>query len=565
MNVKMKHLFSFLLVAFSVFFLSSCGTKVTPLPDSLFSANPSPLEVVGTKVPVVINGRFPEKWFPKNAVITLTPVLKFRGQEVAGTPKIYQGENIAGNGILVLQKTGASFNLESSFDYQNEMQKSELYIRFDVMVKDKKVIFPDVKVADGVIATAALASIASVDPAVAPDKFQKVIKETYDAEILFLIQQAELRSSELNSSNLAAWKDLVKNADKDSKKKVNVEVSAYASPDGGYELNEGLAEKREKNTSSYLDKEFQKNKIDTEISARYTAQDWDGFKKLVEASSLQDKDLVLRVLSMYTDPETREREIKNISMVYKELTDVVLPKLRRSRLIANVEIVGKTDRELLAATEGNMDDLSLEELLYVATLDGAPTQKVYTKAINRYPKDYRGWNNLGAYFFRKGELERSVKSFNEAYHMSPKAPEPLMNLSLFSLAVGDIGKAEEMLGAAAGANSLSEAIGLLYLTKGDYLKAVNSFGDVKSNNAALAHLLAKNYSKAQEVIDGLGHKDGVSYYLAAIIAARTNDTNGVVNNLKGAIKADPSLKQRALTDIELSKFVMHSDVSSILK
>jgi len=565
-NSKVKlHLSIVMLVLISVLG-TSCSSKLKPLSESLFSATPSPMEVVGTKVPVTVNGKFPAKWFNKNAVVVVTPVLKYQGREIAGPSQTYQGENVAGNGIVISQKNGGNFNLRSEFNYVPEMQKSELYLRFKASIKNKNFNLPDVKVADGVISTAALASAYSTTPAQAPDKFQRIIKEAHDADIMFLIQQAELRSSELNSSNMAAWKKLVKDVYDDEKKYLNVEISAYASPDGGYKLNEGLAEKRERNTSSYLNKEFDKSGIDTEVTARYTAQDWEGFKKLVEASSLQDKDLVLRVLSMYNDPETREREIKNISIVYKELAETILPKLRRSRLTANVEIVGKTDEELLSAANSNsLKGLTVEELLYAATLDNAPKEKIYSYVTQSYPNDYRGWNNLGAYYFANNQADKAQSSFNKALQLSARAAEPNMNMALYSLAEGNTSKAQELLGNASGANTINEALGLLYLKNGEYSKAADAFGETKTNNAALAQILTKNYSKAQNTLNSVNNKNAISYYLAAIVAARTNNLGGVVGNLKEATLKDPSLKSQILNNLEFAKFVSNPDVANMLR
>ncbi len=544
---------------------TSCSKKtISPLGNSLFSVNPSPLELVGTKVPVTINGRFPAKWFDKNMSVVVTPYLKYDGGEALGTSYTYQGEKVAGNGTVISQENGGAITLRSEFNYTPAMKKSELYLRF-AFSRDGKTIpgFGDLKIADGVNSTAGLASAATVTPATAPDAFQRIIKETYDADIMFLIQQAELRSSELNSSNLAAWKDLVKEADDDARKNINVEVSAYASPDGGLDLNEKLAEKREKNTTDYLTKEFKKKAIDTEINAKYTAQDWDGFQKLVQASSLQDKDLVLRVLSMYPDPETREKEIKNISAVYSDLAETILPKLRRSRLIANVEVIGKTDEELKSAVNSDMSGLSVEELLYAANLDGVSKEKVYTFVTQKYPNDYRGWNNLGAYYYSNGQAAKAVQSFNKAAGVSSNAPEASMNQALLSLAEGNTAKAEQLLGNASGANSLGEALGLLYIQKGDYNKAVQSFGEVKSNNAALAQILTKNYNKAQQTLNGVSKKDATTYYLSAIVAARTNNTSGVVGNLKSAIDQGVSASS-ILSDIEFAKFLTNSDVKNML-
>ncbi len=545
---------------------TSCSKKtvIQPFSNSLFTTNPSPLELVGTKVPVTINGRFPAKWFDKEITAVVTPVLKYQGGEALGTPYTYQGEKVAGNGIVVNHDNGSAVTMRSEFNYIPAMKKSELYLRFDFSKKGKTIPgFGDLKIADGVLATQSLANAAYSTPSVAPDAFQRIIKETYDADIMFLIQQAELRSSELNSNNLAAWKDLVKEADENQRKNVNVEVSAYASPDGGFELNEKLAEKREKNTSTYLSKEFRKENIDTEINARYTAQDWEGFQKLVQASSLQDKDLVLRVLSMYPDSEAREREIKNISAVYSDLAETILPKLRRSRLIANVEVIGKTDQELKQAAASDMSGLTVEELLYSANLDGVSKEKVYTYITQKYPNDYRGWNNLGAYYYQQRQTAKAAQAFNKAASISSRAPEANMNQALLSLAEGNTAKAEQQLGGASGASSLGEAMGLLYIQKGDYNRAVQAFGDTQSNNAAVAQILVKNYNKAQQILNSLPQKDATTYYLSAIVAARTNNAAGVAGNLKSALDGGIPASE-LINDIEFARFLNNSDIRNML-
>lgn len=565
--MKRQKLIQFLsLVFFIAIVATSCGKKtIPPLANSLFTTNPSPLELVGNKVPVTINGRFPAKWFEKGTTIVVTPVLKYQGGETLGTPYTYQGENVAGNGIVVPYESGSAITMKSEFDYIPAMKKSELFLRFD-FYRDRKQVpgISDVKIADGVLATQSLASAETSAPAVAPDAFQRIIKETYDADIMFLIQRAELRSSELNSTNMSAWKELVKEADHNERKRVDVEVSAYASPDGGFKLNDKLAEQREKNTTDYLAKEFKKDDVYTEINARYTAQDWDGFQKLVQASSLQDKDIVLRVLSMYPDPETREREIKNISVVYSDLAETILPKLRRSRLMANVEVIGKTDEELKNIALGSdYGDLTVEELLYAANLDGVSKEKLYSYITQKYPNDYRGWNNLGAYYYQNGQNNRAIQAFNKASEISSRAPEANMNLALVSLADGNTAKAEQLLGNSSGASTLGETMGLMYIQKGDYNRAVQSFGNTVSNNAALAQILTKNYSKAQLILDAVPKKDATTYYLAAIVAARTNSASGVAGNLKSAIQNGASTSEIA-NDIEFAKFLTNPDIKNML-
>ena len=546
--------------------LSSCSNKLKPLAEQYIKAEPQPLEAIGGKVPVTINATFPAKWFNKKAVVTVTPVLRYQGGEAWGTAYTYQGEKVKGNNQVIPQAAGANVTMKSAFTYKPEMKKSELYLTFDAKIKNKVVKLPDVKIGEGVIATSELADAATATAAIAADKFQRIIKEAHDANIMFLIQQANLRASETNSEAIKEWKELVKNADEAPNQNVAIEISAYASPDGGVKLNTGLAEHREGNTSKYLAKELKKMKVEVPVDARYTAQDWDGFKELVSKSNLQDKDLVLRVLSMYQDPETREKEIKNISAIYSDLAETILPQLRRSRLTANVEIIGKSDEEISSLAKSNPKELNIEEILYAATLTNNDAEKmaIYTKASELYPNCYRTWNNIGMMAFKAGDLNKAEQMFNKSNAVKNN-PSANMNLGLIALTKGDQAKAQQLFGSASGVNELSEALGVLYLEQGEWAKAANSFGSVKTNNAALAQILVKDYSKASQTLNGVANPDATTAYLKAIVAARTNDANGVVSNLKAAIAKDKSMAKEAAIDLEFAKYANNADFQALVK
>ena len=560
-----KFLLSFFVMA-AILTLSSCSNKLKPLAEEYIKAEPQPLEAIGGKVPVTINATFPAKWFNKKATVTVTPVLRYAGGEAWGTSYTYQGEKVKGNNQVIPQKEGANVTMKSAFTYKPEMRKSELYLTFDAKIKNKTVKLPDVKIGEGVIATSELADAATATAAIAADKFQRIIKEAHDANIMFLIQQAELRSKELKKDELKDWKDLVKNADEAPNQNVAIEISAYASPDGGVDLNTGLAERREKNTSKYLAKELKKQKIDVPVDARYTAQDWEGFQELVSKSNIQDKDLVLRVLSMYKDPEQREKEIKNISSVFSTLAEEILPQLRRSRLTANIEIIGKSDDEISALAKSNPKELNIEEILYAATLTNNDAEKmaIYTKASELYPNCYRTWNNIGMMAFKAGDLAKAEQMFNKSNSVKNNA-EANMNLGLIALTKGDQAKAQQLFGNASGVNELGEALGVLYLEQGEWAKAANSFGSVKTNNAALAQILVKDYSKATQTLNGVANPDATTSYLKAIVAARTNDANGVVSNLKTAIAKDKSMAKEAATDLEFAKYAANSEFANLVK
>lgn len=545
------------LVALFVLALSSCS-KMGELSSDYFTTNPEVLEAVAGKVPVTINGKFPEKYMKKNATVEVTPVLRWNGGEAKSAPALFQGEKVEGNGQTVSYKAGGSYAMKASFDYVPEMAKSELYLDFKITKNGKTYTIPSVKIADGVIATSELPTAASSNASYANDAFQRIIKEAQEANIMFLIQQANLRNNQLNSDEMKEFHKKVAavNADTKNYKLNNIEVSAYASPDGGVKLNTGLAENREKNAEKYLNRQLKKGKIETNVDAKYTAQDWDGFKELVAKSNLQDKDLILRVLSMYQDPEQREAEIKNISSVYKTLADEILPQLRRARLTANYDIIGRSDEEIVEAFDTNPKVLSVEELLYAATLtkDNARKEAIFKKTVELFPNDYRAYNNLGELAFAAGNAAKAETYFKQALSKNANAAEANANLGLCELVKNNVASAEAYLGKATGANAANEALGNLYIKQGQYQRAVNAFGNAKTNSAAQAQILAKDYNKAKATLQAVENKDAMTDYLMAIVGARTNNESLVSSSLKSAIAKDASLATQAANDREFAKY-----------
>lgn len=549
--------------------LSSCG-KMGELSSEYFTTNPQVLEAVGGKVPVTINGKFPEKYFKKKAVVEVTPVLRWNGGESKSQPALFQGEKVEGNDQTISYKMGGNYTMKANFDYVPEMAKSELYLTFNAKKGNKVITIPDVKIADGVISTSELINntLSSANTAGSDDAFQRIIKQAQEAKIMFLIQQANIRKSELKSTSIADFQKAVTdaNADVKGKKINNIEISSYASPDGGMSLNTKLAEKRESNTASYLSKELKKGKVNTTVDSKYTAEDWDGFQELVSKSNIQDKDLILRVLSMYKDPEQRETEIKNLSTVFKNLADEILPQLRRSRLTLNYDIIGKSDDEITTLANSDASKLNIEELLYAATLtkDNSKKEAIYTKATELYSNDYRAYNNLASIAYQNGDAAKAQSYLAKAANLQA-APEVNMNLGLVALKSGDKTAAESYFGKAAGAKQLSESLGNLYVSRGEYDRAVTSFGDSKTNSAALAQILAKDYNKAKNTLSNIATPDAYTDYLMAILGARTNNASMVTSSLSSAVKKDASLAKKAATDLEFAKFATNSDFLNIIK
>lgn len=551
-----QYLFRTLVVAgASSLLLASCASKFK-ISSTGVNVDPNPLTVQGDAVKTRINFAFPKKSFPKKGTLRITPVLRYAGGEKWGKAYDYQGDDVYGNEQVVFYKSGANAVLDFAVPYTPQMQKSELYLTFNGKVGKKAQKISSMKVADGVNATETLATVEGILPAIAPHGFQRVVKEMYDADILFQIQQANVRGSEINKEDVEEWRYTVQNAKETPNQNVSVEVQSYASPDGGKKLNEKLSENRERNTTAALKKEFKKQDMaGVAIDAHYTAQDWEGFRTLVEKSDLPDKDLVLRVLSMYPDPESREREIKNISVVFKQLADNILPKLRRSRLIANVEIIGKSDAEIQEFIAKAPGHLSAEELLYAAELTNSTTEKmrIYQIANQIFKKDYRAYNNIGALYFTQGKIKDAEAWFNKAATLQDNEVTKL-NRGLIALYHGDKEKAQDMISAAINTPELGQALAYLYLKQGEYMKAETAFGETVSNNAAVAQLLNGNYAKALKTLQKITTPSATTELIRAIIAARTNDNNGVITALKSAIALDGSLAYQIADNLEFAKY-----------
>lgn len=561
MNCKL----SYTLLMASALVLTGCGKKMNPFAADYFSVNPNPLEVVGPNVPATVSANIPSKFFVKNASVTVTPYLVFDGTEEASAPMTFQGEKVRGNNPVVSFERGGMVTIPVNYVYKPEMMKSELYLDFLVEQGSKKYALPRVKVADGVVATSALADAGTVSPATAPDKFQRIINEKYQADIHFLINQANLRESELRSDEVLRLNRDIKLAAGDTSRVIEeINIQSYASPEGALDFNTRLAENRETNTQSYLKNQLKKDKVTEfgELTAQFTPEDWEGFQKLVAASNIQDKDLILSVLSMYKDPEEREREIRNLSSVFDQLADEILPQLRYSRITASVNVIGKSDEEINRLVDSDPASLSADELLYAATLTNDLNRKkaIYTAATRLHPNDFRGFNNLGKVQYQQKDYDAAMASFKKAARLEPSAPESQMNQGLIALVNDDYRAANAAFGKAAGLEELGDALGVYYLRQGDLNAAVKSFGSSKSNNAALAQILNKDYGKAKSTLAAIATPDATTYYLTAILGARTGNENMLTSNLRQAIKLDNTLAAKAAKDLEFTKY----NIASIL-
>lgn len=538
--------------------MTSCS-KMGPLSADNFTVTPKPLETQAGVVSATVNGAFPEKYMKKKAVVTVTPELRFGdGKVVKGEAATFQGEKVMGNDQVISYRMGGHYTMKTAFAYNPEMQKSDMYLTFDARRGKKVYNVPAVKVNYGIIATSELyrQALTNGGGCLALDSFQRVKAKKQEANIKFLINQANLRKSELKNNSVGEFVKLLKeiNKDREGLNLQNVEIQAYASPEGGFKFNDKLANKRQNVSEKYVRKEMKSAGVEGNLDAHYTAQDWEGFQQLVQASDIQDKDVILRVLSMYKDPQEREQQIRNMSEGFRELADAILPELRRSRLIIHYETIGRNDEQIKAQYNEDAAKLSADELLYYATLeeDAAKKEEIYTKTAQLYTNDYRPLNNLAVMAFNRGDEAKAKELLAQAITKSNNAAEANATLGLIALKNGNVAEAENLIAKAADANALNEALGNLSIAKGNYAQAEEYFKDSYNNSAALAQLLNKNYAAAKATLNNIKNPNGLTSYLHAIVSARQGNKYAANSYLKEALQKDPSLKAYAENDLEFA-------------
>lgn len=540
-----------------------------------YTVTPNPMEMHGDSIVVSVNGTYPAKIFPKKATVTTIPVVKYNGGEKELKPVVLIGEKVKGvNGQTIVNAKGGSFSYTSEkFAYSPEMKQASLEVKVAGQVKKKKKDLPTKKIADGTIITPLL--VKNDDkPILAKDKFVKTIPRTHSANIYFVVNQSQVRGSEMNNEEMKALKDFVTNGLAKGYTFNSMNISSYASPDGELTLNGNLAENRAKETAKALMTLFKdkKLKMDAGTAESFynkvtTAEDWDGFKKAMEASSIPDKELILRVLTMYPDGEVREREIKNLSKTYVEVAENILPKLRRSVLTLNAEEKSRTDEQIKALASSSSDSLSVEELLYAATLTSDLNTKlsIYKKAQAQYGNDWRTSNNVGYIYLLQNKLADAEANLKKADDLSTNNAVVKNNLGIVARWKGDRKKAMDLYKEATSAGSeVSYNMGIIEIQNGNYGAAVSNVGNNNTFNAALAKLLNGNADGAVSTLDASTEKEAaIAYYLKAIAGARQGKADVVTNNLKTAIQKDGSFKQMAKEDAEFIKFRDNAEFTSM--
>ena len=561
-----KFNFSFLVIFMAAILFSGCSglNKMKKNASDIgFETTPEVVEMHGGNVDIAIDARFPEKYFNAKAVVVATPVLKTPAGDVEFEPVTLQGEKVTANNKVINYKAGGRMSYKGTVPYNEDMRLSELMVNMIASKGSKSVAFDPIKLADGVVSTPLLIVPGEAETIVAKDKFQRIIPEQYEADIHYVINRADVRDEEKKSSDIADLKDKVKAAnEKDNVQFRGVEVSAFASPDGEIDFNDKLAGNRSQTATNYFRKELKDLKVsqadqDSFFNLLHTAEDWEGFQEMVSKSSIQDKDLILRVLSMYNDPVVREKEIRNLSAAFTELADEILPKLRRSKLIVNADIIGKSDEEIMKLAVSDPSELNIEELLYAATLtDDLKTQNsIYNAAAEQNPKCFRAWNDLGITYLQLGEFDKGKNAVNKSSELNSKSPVVLNNMGVIALADGDFEKAEGLFRSAAGAgNEVDHNLGIINVKKGNYKQAVNNFGSSCLFNAALAQTLNKDYTGALKTLDCVNESCIMKDYLRAVVYARQGSSENMYKALEAAVSTKPEFKEMAKTDIEFGKY-----------
>ena len=582
-NVNVKQL---VLIGLVAVLISGCAglQKMKKNANQIqFNVTPEVLESHADKVNVSIDGRFPAKYFNKKATIVATPVLTYEGGESALEAVTLQGEKVEDNNKVISFDNGGSFSYKDFVGFDEAMGVSELMVKMKASKGKKSIDFEPVKIADGVLATSNLLvnypkpilgivreknTTGKYDPNI--DEFQRVVPDDMMADIHYLINSAQLRKEEMRSEDVQNIQKYTKDAyDAERKTLKGVEISAYASPDGELEYNANLAENRQESSTGYLDKELKKAGVETNLKAKYTPEDWDGFKELMEQSNIQDKELILRVLSMYTDPEVREREIKNLSAAFTDVAETILPRLRRAKIIASIDLIGKTDEEIAALADSDPASLNPAELLYAAKLTDDLNKKlaIYNSFIKVYPNDWRGPNNAGYILAKQSKFAEAKPLFEKAEKLKNDEPIIKNNLGAVALFEGNIKQAETLFGAAAGSgNEVNYNLGMVSIKKADYNQAVKYFSKDADYNTALAKILTGDNNGALKDLENFDAPGCyMKEYLKAVIGANTAKENLLFDSLSKAVEMNPKLKAKAAKDMNFAKYFAEPKFKAIVE
>lgn len=519
-------------------------------------ASPEPLILRGDQVELEVTGRFPAKYFGKKVSVEATPVLTWEGGSASFESEGFQGEDAAGNFTVVPFESGKSFSYSSSVPFDPAMEDAaELAVVISGTQGNKSATFAPFVVGAGVITTPLWVQ---ADDQFIPveDNFQRVITYTEEVTVNYSVNSSTVRSGELRDADWKALKELIQlSVDADSVTITGARIEAYASPEGEITLNEDLASDRANSAAASVTREMKRKKL-TADEAFYDlvpkGEDWQGFKSLMQASDIEDKNLILRVLEMYSDKNKREEEIRNIAKTYKAIEKEILPALRRSQVVVSYDVEGYTDEELMDYCMSMPDSLTADELLYAATLFSELNDKltIYQSAARVHADDFRGYNNAGWCLAQMGRMNQAGEVFQQALELE-RNKAVVNNVAALTRQNGDIDGAMKLLNEAAGAGpEVGYNKGIILIQKGDYASAISNMGRVSSVNVALAKMLNGDSAGAKTALENADDDSAVASYVMAVACARLNDSAGVKKHLGEALAKDPNLRQKAEKDLE---------------
>jgi tetratricopeptide (TPR) repeat protein len=543
----------------SLLFLAGCaglGSMEKEIEAMGLEASPEPLILRGDQVELEVTGRFPAKYFGKKVSVEATPVLTWEGGSASFESEGFQGEDAAGNFTVVPFESGKSFSYSSSVPFDPAMEDAaELAVVISGTQGNKSATFAPYVVGAGVITTPLWVQ---ADDQFIPveDNFQRVITYTEEVTVNYSVNSSTVRSGELRDADWKALKELVQlSVDADSVTITGARIEAYASPEGEITLNEDLASDRAKSAAASMTREMKRKKL-TSDEAFYDlvpkGEDWQGFKSLMQASDIEDKNLILRVLEMYSDKNKREEEIRNIAKTYKAIEKEILPALRRSQVVVSYDVEGYTDEELMDYCMSMPDSLTADELLYAATLFADLNDKltIYQSAARAYADDFRGYNNAGWCLAQMGRMNQAGEVFQQALELE-RNKAVVNNVAVLTRQNGDIDGAMKLLNEAAGAGpEVGYNKGIILIQKGDYASAISNMGRVSSVNVALAKMLNGDAAGAKTALENADDDSAVASYVMAVACARLNDSAGVKKHLGEALAKDSNLRQKAEKDLE---------------
>jgi tetratricopeptide (TPR) repeat protein len=554
------------LVAFFALAGCSSGGKFGNLTSDNLSVEPRVLELKGGEVPVAVAGTFPRNFFPKDGVLEFTPVLvTSNGKTIKGNKVTLYGENVKNPGaVVVSHSSGGRFSDVQSFKFTDDMKMSELYADFNVKKGNKNINFSRVKLADGVITTPMLVDLSEA-VMMSSESLGMAGASTTSGTIQYIIQQANIRSSEVNKAEIRNLLTQLKNS-KENTSGAYIQITSAASPDGNEGLNSHLAQTRDDEATRFINAELRKLNMNIPVRHNIIQEDWDGLYKNIQASNLNNKDQIVRILKAEPDPQKRQVVLQQYINQNRLFETALLPPLRRSEISFHAAGGQMTEANAKALMEKDPYKLSLNDRLSVTSqmTDNKKKVEAYRQIIRDYPNDWRAYNNLASLYIQDRNWRDASPLIDQSVKLQ-NIPENNYNMGLVQFAQGNYNNAQAMFTNMPSSSQWDNARGAVEILRGNYANAVAIYGNEISNNAALAQIMNKNYTTASSTLNRISNPNATTYYLRAILGARTNDRNMVINNLSQAKAMDRTLVMSAKNDIEFARYMNDSQFKNLIK